>query len=255
MTNQDLDSHEKFSDCVENYAQFRPDYPSEILTRICSRGWLNKDSHVVDWGCGTGSLSKIFLQAGIKVTGVEPNENMRAMADVMLQDESQFISVPGSAEKSELLDKSVDLVVCGQAFHWFNPILARREWIRICTVPRAVLVWNERRMDDSFMYDYDVMLRQHCSRYKALNGSHVVKSDIDQFFGSKQSDVEEIENFQMLGLDGMIGKVASASYSLVEGEQGYTAFQAHIKHLFNTYCNDQGYVTFKFITRIFLGQN
>ena len=89
-------------------------------------GWT-----VVDIGVGTGLLSRVFLDAGCRVVGVEPSPQMAEAGRVALADAPGFRMVEGQAEATGLDDEVAELVVAAQAFHWFDPDAAAREWQRI----------------------------------------------------------------------------------------------------------------------------
>lgn len=86
---------------------------------------------VLDLAAGTGRLTLALLAAGVgEVVAVEPDAGMRAefaarvgTAGVTLHD--------GTAEAIPLPDASVDAVVAGSAFHWFDPARALPEIARV----------------------------------------------------------------------------------------------------------------------------
>ncbi len=124
------DNINKFSDKAENYAKYRLGYSNEILVYLNEYNFSN-NSIVADIGSGTGKLAKIFLDNGNIVYAVEPNDNMRNMADLSLNVFKNFISVNGSAENTTLQNNSIDFIVVGQAFHWFDALVALNEFKRI----------------------------------------------------------------------------------------------------------------------------
>src|ERR1700754_4894565 len=106
----DLRSTDRFSDRVEDYVRYRPDYPQALV------GWLHglgvrPDWTVADIGAGTGISSKLFLDAGHRVTCGETNAPMRAATEQWLETEGRFRSHDGTAEAPGLPDRSVDLVI------------------------------------------------------------------------------------------------------------------------------------------------
>lgn len=86
---------------------------------------------VLDLAAGTGRLTMALLAAGVgQVAAVEPDPGMRAefgarvgTAGVTLHD--------GTAEAIPLPDASVDAVVVGSAFHWFDPERAMPQIARV----------------------------------------------------------------------------------------------------------------------------
>src|SRR5690606_21299055 len=111
---------ERFADRVENYIRYRPSYPVEVVDELQSWCRLMNGSKIADIGSGTGILTKLFLDRGFRVSGVEPNGPMREAAEKLLGGYPNFKSVNGTAERTTLDSHSVDLVVAGQAFHWFD---------------------------------------------------------------------------------------------------------------------------------------
>ena len=86
---------------------------------------------IADVGSWTGILSEMFLERGNRVFGVEPNEEMRKAGERLLERYPNLTSVAGTAEDTTLVTRSVDLVVAGQAFHWFDATRSRGEFARI----------------------------------------------------------------------------------------------------------------------------
>jgi ubiquinone/menaquinone biosynthesis C-methylase UbiE len=125
------DSTRRFSNRVKNYVRYRPSYPQGVISALQAETALTKSSVIADIGSGTGLSAELFLQNGNPVFGVEPNLAMRQAAEQHLKNYPHFYSVDGTAEATTLPNKSVDYAVAAQAFHWFNPQLARQEFSRI----------------------------------------------------------------------------------------------------------------------------
>src|SRR5229473_7559067 len=104
------DAKQRFSNRVADYVRFRPGYPEEILPLL--KTWTNfRPEHVVaDIGSGTGLLSKLFLDFGNRVFGVEPNDEMRSAGEEFLSTYPNFNSITGSAEATTIPSDSVDFV-------------------------------------------------------------------------------------------------------------------------------------------------
>ena len=111
---------ERFSSRVADYVRYRPSYPRDALELLQRRCGLAAGAVVADLGSGTGILTQLLLESGAEVIGVEPNDGMRAAAEHALAGNRRFRSLRGCAEASTLASGSVDLLVAGQAFHWFE---------------------------------------------------------------------------------------------------------------------------------------
>ncbi len=75
------DPTQRFSSRVTNYVKYRPSYPAAIIDLLTAECGLSTDSIVADVGSGTGLLAELFLKAGNRVLGIEPNREMREAGD------------------------------------------------------------------------------------------------------------------------------------------------------------------------------
>lgn len=95
---------------------------------------------VLDLAAGTGKLTAGLLPLGLTVTAVEPDDGMRAELSNRFP---QVNAVSGTAEEIPLPAGSVDAVVVGQAFHWFDHSRALAEIGRVLRPGGALgALWN-----------------------------------------------------------------------------------------------------------------
>ncbi|MFN0137957.1 MAG: class I SAM-dependent methyltransferase, partial [Phycisphaerae bacterium] len=145
-----LESTLRFADRVEDYIRYRPGYPVGVVSVLIERSGLRAGQTVADIGSGTGKSCEPFLDAGLRVIGVEPNREMREAGDALLARFNTFRSVDGRAEATTLPDASVDAAIAGQAFHWFDTVAARQELARIVRPPGLIaLIWNDRETEST----------------------------------------------------------------------------------------------------------
>ena len=154
------DSTQRFSSRVGNYVRYRPGYPAAAIDLLKNECGLTPASVVADIAFGTGIFTRMLLENGNRVYGVEPNSDMRKAGEEFLRSYPKFTSVAGTAEATTLDDHSVDFVTAAQAAHWFDREKARREFIRICRPGGwTVLLWNERRTGSTpFLRAYEQLL-------------------------------------------------------------------------------------------------
>lgn len=120
----------RFSSRAQNY-QNRAPYPPELFVYLQQTCSLTPDKVIADIGSGTGYLTRVLLQSGGTVYGIEPNREMRAIAEETLGPDPRFVSLSGQAEEIPLASSSVDVVTVGQALHWFDVKKTREEFLRI----------------------------------------------------------------------------------------------------------------------------
>ncbi|HEX4858038.1 MAG TPA: class I SAM-dependent methyltransferase [Usitatibacteraceae bacterium] len=245
----------RFSDRVADYVKYRPSYPVEILDLLADRCGLTPESVIADIGSGTGILTKMFLDNGNPVVGVEPNADMREAAEAYLSEYARFTSLAGSAEATRLPRQAIDFIVAGQAFHWFDRGKTRDEFLRIGKEGAWVaLIWNDRRLDSTpFLRDYEAFLHEHGTDYAEINHKNVQDpAVINAFFGSAPAEAS-FDNVQRFDFDGLMGRIASSSYMPGRGDARFPAMQQAARALFDRH-QSQGRVAFEYDTRVYYGQ-
>src|SRR4030095_5805222 len=167
-----------------NYIKYRPHYPAVIIDYLKSENILNDGFVIADIGSGTGISTELFLKNGNKVYGVEPNKKMREAGERVLKAYKNFNSIDGTAENTTLTNSSNDLIIAGQAFHWFNHEKTRLEFKRILkSGGHVVLMWNERKLNTTpFLKDYENMLLKFGTDYNEIRHENTDEKIFDKFF-------------------------------------------------------------------------
>jgi SAM-dependent methyltransferase len=242
-----------YSSRVEEYRKYRPGYPASLLALLRQHCGFDEKSVVADVGSGTGLLARLFLENGNRVYGIEPDAEMRHAADDLLAGYPRFTSLDAAAEATTLDDRSIDFVTAGQAFHWFKPQQARREFARILKPGGwAVLVWNVFRTDTPFLAAYAQFTRTWLHP-----GIGEKDSDIfTPFFGAGRftsTVLDNRENERRSDFAAFKGGVLSSSAAPRPGAPTYDTFVAALRSLFDAH-QVEGVVTVQFDTSVIYGQ-
>ena len=226
-------SVERFSNRVANYVKYRPDYPREIIAYLSEHAGLTPDDRIADVGCGPGISSRMFLENGNRVVGVEPNDTMRAAAIECLKEYPNFTVLNGTSNATGLEAGSIDLVVAAQAFHWFDPQETRAEFGRILKPEGGVvLMWNERQLDSTlFLREYEEFLVTYSTDYSVVRHENITTEELDNFFRGPYSKAT-FANVQVFDLKGLKGRMLSASYMPDPGHMSYTEMIESLAALF-----------------------
>jgi SAM-dependent methyltransferase len=246
---------ERFSNRVENYVKYRPGYPVELTEHLRNADVWNENAVVADIGSGTGISSEIFLEKGNEVFAVEPNKEMREAAEKILAGKNRFYSIDGTAENTTLQDHSIDLIVAGQAFHWFDVEKTKTEFKRILKPGGNVaLMWNDRRTDSTdFLKAYEDLLKMFGTDYMKVNHKNVDEKIFDPFFGKSNWNSFSLENFQDFTFEGLRGRLFSSSYVPAEDHPDSAFMVSVLKKIFARY-QENGLVRFEYDTKVFYGK-
>ncbi len=191
-----------FGPSADLYDRVRPEYPAEAII------WLvgEATARVIDLGAGTGKVTRELVSAGHDVTAIEPDEQMRA---AFARAFPEITALPGSAESIPVGKASVDAVVAGQAFHWFDLDLALPEIARVLR-PFGVLgvAWNVRDESVPWILEFG----------RIVNGGDGTTDlpDEDEDFGPLFGPVarREFRHADLLAVDDVVDLAASRSHTI-----------------------------------------
>ena len=133
---------EGFQASADAYDRGRPSYPADAIDFIARKFKFSPGKIIVDLGAGTGKLTQQLLPYGPRLMAIEPIAGMRQKFSQRLP---QVPILEGSAEAMPIPSQSVDIVLVGQAFHWFDGASALSEIARVLKPGgRLGLLWNVR---------------------------------------------------------------------------------------------------------------
>jgi len=244
----------RFSDRVENYVRYRPGYPPEALQILKDECGLAPHHVVADLASGTGIWTRLLLENGNTVYGVEPNAEMRQAGERLLSGFPTLTSVAGTAEATTLADASVDFVTAAQAAHWFDRERARREFARILKPGGwLVLLWNERLTDStSFLRDYEQLLLTYGTDYEEVRHERTTDA-VNEFFDPAPFQARVFEMRQEFDYAGIEGRLLSSSYAPGPEHPNYTPMLRELRRIFDAHAVS-GRATFDYKTRVYFGR-
>lgn len=246
------DNTQVFTVRAEDYAKYRPRYPTALLDLLRAECGLKPEAVLADVGSGTGRLTELFLQAGHSVFGVEPNANMRAAAEAALGRYPRFTSVAAPAEATTLPEHSVDFITVGQALHWFNLPEARREFARLLKPGGwVVLVWNSPRLTGTpFLEAMRRVWDTHLFRLATDKQEDLPTS----FFGEGNYASRVLPNYGYpQTFEQLLGGFRSSSHAPLPSEPRYASMLADLQTLFETH-QHTGVVTMDYETDVVWGR-
>lgn len=240
----------RFSNRVADYVKYRPHYPTGVIDHLTKKSVLNTEKIIADIGSGTGISSLPFLKNKNKVFGVEPNLEMREAAEYQFKDDINFISINGTAEHTTIKENSIDIIFCGQAFHWFDRQSSKKEFDRILKKNgNIIFAWNQRSSKSDFQKAYEKALLENIEAYKLVNHRNISNEEIANFFSPKTLNKFSLNNKQTFDLESLKGRLMSSSYCPKEGKE-HERLMIKIEALFNQF-QKNNMVEFEYDTEIY----
>lgn len=132
------DPARSFGGVADSYDRGRPSYPAAAVK------WLvgAEPCSVLELGAGTGKLTEVLVGLGHDVFATDPDD---AMLDILSGKLPDVRATSGTAEQIPTGDSLYDVVVVGQAFHWFDHNKALAEIARVLkSEGRLAIIQNDR---------------------------------------------------------------------------------------------------------------
>lgn len=250
-----MKAEDRFTGRVEDYIKYRPHYPDEVYDALLKNNVIQASGVIADIGCGTGISSELFLKQSHTVYGVEPNVEMLNAAVAYLNKYPSFKPVSAGAEQTALKEKSIDAIVCAQAFHWFNNEKTKQEFKKILTPEGyVILMWNDRKTSgNEFLKVYEDFLQMFGTDYKLVDHKQSQQAEsLSEFFKGPYSELT-LPNAQQLDFQGLKGRVQSSSYMPDSRHADYDFMMYCLKKIFNRY-EVNGKITIEYETKIYYGK-
>jgi SAM-dependent methyltransferase len=116
-----------FNEVAVEYDRNRPTYPDALIDQACEVAGIGDGSRVLEIGCGTGQLTRSLLARGLRVTALEPGDQLIGVAEENLKDAGDAELVHARLEDTQLPRESYEAVFSASAIHWVDPDLGWRK--------------------------------------------------------------------------------------------------------------------------------
>jgi SAM-dependent methyltransferase len=116
-----------FNEVAVEYDRNRPTYPDALIDQACEVGDIRAGDRVLEIGCGTGQLTRSLLARGLRVTALEPGDQLILLAEENLKDAGDVELVHARLEDVRLPRESYEAVFSASAIHWVDPDLSWRK--------------------------------------------------------------------------------------------------------------------------------
>ena len=114
-----------FDEVAEDYDRHRPSYPDALIDRACAG--IGPGDEVLEIGCGTGQLTRSLLARGLRVTAVEPGQQLLARARDHCEGGGAVQFLNARLEDASLPHAHYSAVFSASAIHWVDPDVSWRK--------------------------------------------------------------------------------------------------------------------------------
>jgi SAM-dependent methyltransferase len=189
-----------FGPVADAYDRGRPGFPAAAARWLVGRDAAT----VLELGAGTGKLTRELVALGHDVHATDPDPAMLGVLQKALPDVRTSVA---GAEEIPLADRSVDVVVAAQAFHWFDHERALPEIARVLRPGGHVAVcWNLRDERIPWVRKLGRALGSAAAAEDADSTEALVQSDLFGFV-----DEQVFSHWQHVDRDSVVDMAASRS--------------------------------------------
>jgi ubiquinone/menaquinone biosynthesis C-methylase UbiE len=233
-----VDRARSFGTVAEAYDRGRPSYPAEAVA------WLaGGDAKVVlELGAGTGKLTRELVDQGHAVFATEPDE---AMLEVLRRRVPEVSAKVATAEAIPANDRSVDVVVVAQAFHWFDHEPALAEVARVLKPGgHLALVWNSRDERIPWVRRLgDILGRQDLD---TSSSDHLVQSELFGFM-----EEATFKHWQEVNRESILDLARSRSSFTAMGDDEREDNLARVRAFYEDYGRGMDGMRIPYVTRCY----
>ena len=167
-----------YTDRASTYDK-RADYNKKLITFLLNQIDCDLEKPVADIGAGTGKLTTLLLNYGLKVIAIEPNQNMRKYG-INNTKKKKVSWYEGTGEQTGLNDSSVSAAFFGSSFNVVDQKKTLSEVSRIL-IPsgKFVCLWNHRDLSDLIQKQIEEVIKTFIPNYN---------------YGSRRKDPTEVIN-------------------------------------------------------------
>lgn len=121
-----------FGKTAADYGRHRAGFPDPFFERLLAAGFVKPGERGLDLGTGTGTIARGLALRGCRIVGVD-------IADRLLEQARELDRIAGAnveyqvapAEDTGQASASVDFVIAGQCWHWFQSVAVATEADRL----------------------------------------------------------------------------------------------------------------------------
>ncbi len=249
MTSYNQANIDRFSGFADCYDQYRPQPPvviAEILTQLLGNPM---PALVVDVGSGTGLSTRIWAGKAREVIGVEPNADMRRVAEEQTPPSAGIRYQDGLSISMGLPDDAAEIICCSQAFHWMEPEATLTEVARVLR-SGGIFAAIDCDWPPTMHWQAEAAYRQLMTQVSALERRHGIYNSVkkwpkDRHLANIQASghfrytneivLHHLESGNAERLVGLVlsqgGVEGLLKIGLSEEEIGLTAFRAAVTQL------------------------
>jgi trans-aconitate methyltransferase len=207
-----------FGENVQDYANYRQDYPIELFKKITDNV-IGQKQVCVDLGAGTGLATNQLLNFFKQTISIEPDNLMAAKMELQLKKGSVKI-IKGDFESLNEHKGAVNLINCSSSFHWLDHELFLKKALKYLSPNGLISVNNvnifplfDSPLKELMNNRFDLEWKAFCNdKLIDLIERKRVVSKLKSVPGFTEPKTFSFDNYKSLTTKSVLGFISTLSY-------------------------------------------
>lgn len=212
------------------YDKYRWRYSNTAINKLITDIHINNDLTIADIGSGTGILSDCFKSIAKKLYLIEPNEEMRKIAEKRFSNSKSINSIDGTSSNTQINSNEIDLIIAGHAVNWFDFESTLLEFQRILKED-GWIAFVKNKLISSDIEEYIGELHNEEYGFKKISSSINTKSEYEYLAGNSVHEIKDRFPTQQT-FEQFLGSMVSASFFPSYGDEKYNDFHQKAEEIF-----------------------
>lgn len=126
----------------------------EVIHSVSDEWSLNEYESILDVGCGTGALCSVLNETGLSVTGVDPAQNMLAIAKGHPENNHILFLQANALERLPFEDQSFDLSIASYVAHGMQKSERMKLYSEMRRVTKSKVIIYDYNQNRSLMTSF-----------------------------------------------------------------------------------------------------
>ncbi len=126
----------------------------EVIHSVSDEWSLNEYESILDVGCGTGALCSVLSETGLSVTGVDPAQNMLAIAKGHPENNHILFLQANALERLPFEDQSFDLSIASYVAHGMQKSERMKLYSEMRRVTKSKVIIYDYNQNRSLMTSF-----------------------------------------------------------------------------------------------------
>ncbi len=216
------------------YYYTRPDFNKKCFQFLKEKLGLSREYIIAELGAGTGKFTSRIAGYCKKIYAVEPNDEMFEIGKNLCRHKTNIEYIKASAENTSLPQKSLDMALAVQSFHYFDKEKLLLELNKILKDDKYFcIIWNINEPVGDFGKDWAALLNKQKQKVTGSGDNHNIPEDREIIYKDGKYEELSFSRYVFMSYKKLKKYASSISFVPKEDENDFKEFYCQLKKIFD----------------------